>query len=145
MALIACARLAGRRLPGQLLLLDRSWVRLGAPVMGLGELLGDKMRSAPDRTVALGLMARTASAAIAGAGLAPEGREATGSALAVAAALPMAYATLAVRKRAMAHIGQTRSGWIEDGLVVSLGAAVVALATRSSGCCPPTTARLPWP
>jgi hypothetical protein len=31
----------------------------------------------------------------------------------------------------MARIGQTRSGLIEDALVVAAGAAIVALATRS--------------
>jgi hypothetical protein len=34
------------------------------------------------------------------------------------------------RKQAMARIGQTRSGLIEDALVVAAGAAIVALSTR---------------
>jgi hypothetical protein len=38
--------------------------------------------------------------------------------------------TLAGRKKAMARIGQTRSGLIEDALVVAAGAAIVALSTR---------------
>jgi uncharacterized membrane protein len=130
MASIAAARLAGRQTPGQLLLLDRPVIKYGALAMGLGELLGDKMKSAPDRTVALGLLARVASAGIAGAALAPAGRERTGAALAVATAVPLAYATLAGRKKAMARIGQTRSGLIEDALVVAAGAAVVAWAMR---------------
>ncbi len=44
---------------------------------------------------------------------------------------PLAYLTLAGRKQAMARIGQTRSGLIEDALIVAAGAAVVALATRA--------------
>jgi hypothetical protein len=72
-----------------------------------------------------------ASAGIAGAALAPEGREKTGAAVAVATAVPLAYLTLAGRKRAMATMGQTRSGLIEDALIVAAGAAIVALATRS--------------
>ena len=48
----------------------------------------------------------------------------------VAAAVPLAYLTLAARKRAMARIGQTRSGLIEDALVVAAGIAVVAMAVR---------------
>ena len=44
--------------------------------MGVGELLGDKMKSAPDRTVFLGLLARVMSAGIAGAALAPRGQRA---------------------------------------------------------------------
>ena len=131
MAALAAARLAGRRTPGELVLLDRPVVKYGALAMGVGELLGDKMKSAPDRTVALGLLARVMSAGIAGAALAPRGRERTGAAAAVATAMPLAYATLAGRKRAMARIGQTRSGLIEDALVVAAGVAVVAMATRS--------------
>ncbi len=131
MASIAAARLAGRKTPGKLVLLDHPVVKYGALAMGVGELLGDKMKSAPDRTVFLGLLARVASAGIAGAALAPAGRERAGAALAVATAVPLAYATLAGRKQAMARIGQTRSGLIEDALVVAAGAAVVAWAMRS--------------
>jgi uncharacterized membrane protein len=130
MAGIAAARLAGERTPGELVLLDRPLFQYGALVMGVGELLGDKMKTAPDRTVFLGLLARTMSAGIAGAALAPRGEEKAGAAVAVATAVPLAYATLAARKRAMARIGQTRSGLIEDALVVAAGIAVVALAVR---------------
>ena len=64
MAALATMRLAHRCTPGRLMLLDRPLFRAAALAMGLGELLGDKMRSAPDRTVALGLLARTMSAGI---------------------------------------------------------------------------------
>ncbi|RZA17360.1 MAG: hypothetical protein EOP93_13450, partial [Lysobacteraceae bacterium] len=124
MASIALARMAGRRTPGQLVLLDRPLFKLGALAMGVGELFGDKMKTAPDRTVALGLLARVASAGIAGAALAPTGRERAGATVAVATAVPLAYATLAARKQAMTRIGQTRSGLIEDALVVAAGAAI---------------------
>lgn len=133
MASIAAARLAGARTPGTLFLLDRPLIKFGALAMGLGELFGDKMKSAPDRTVPLGLAARVMSAGIAGAALAPAGRERAGAAVAIATAVPLAYATLAGRKRAMARLGQTRSGLIEDALIVAAGAAVVALAMRSRG------------
>lgn len=133
MATLAMARLVGRRTPGTLVLLDHPAIKLGALAMGAGELAGDKMKSAPDRTVFLGLLARVMSAGIAGAALAPHGRERAGAAVAVATAVPLAYGTLAVRKRAMARIGQTRSGLIEDALILAAGAAIVALATRSRG------------
>jgi uncharacterized membrane protein len=96
--------------------------------MGAGELAGDKMKVAPDRTVLPGMLARGLSAGIAGAALAPPGRERTGAAIAVATAIPLSYLTLALRKRAMARIGQTPSGLIEDALVVAAGAAIVGLA-----------------
>ena len=130
MATIAAARLAGRHTTGQLVLLDRPVFKVGALVMGAAELYGDKMKTAPDRTVFLGLLARVLSAGIAGAALAPEGREKTGAAVAVATAVPLAYLTLAGRKEAMARIGQTRSGLIEDALIVAAGVAIVALSTR---------------
>lgn len=130
MATIAAARLAGRHTTGELILLDRPLFKAGALAMGIGELFGDKMKTAPDRTVFLGLLARVMSAGIAGAALAPRGRASAGAAVAVATAVPLAYLTLAGRKRAMARIGQTRSGLIEDALVVAAGAAVVTMATR---------------
>jgi uncharacterized membrane protein len=130
MATIAAARLAHRATPGELFLLDRPLFKYGALAMGAGELLGDKMKSAPDRTVFLGLLARVMSAGIGGAALAPKGREAAGAAVAVATAVPLAYLTLGGRKQAMARIGQSRSGLIEDALIVAAGAAVVALSTR---------------
>lgn len=132
MASIAMARLLGRDTPGRLIALDRPLFRFGALAMGVGELFGDKMKSAPDRTVPLGLAARVMSAGIAGAALAPQGREAAGASVAVAAAVPLAYLTLAGRERAMARIGQTRSGLIEDALVVTAGVLIVALAVRRS-------------
>ncbi|HEX8472373.1 MAG TPA: hypothetical protein VF633_14775 [Brevundimonas sp.] len=126
MAAIAGARLAHRDTPGKLVLLDHPLFRYGALAMGVGELFGDKMKSAPDRTVFLGLLARVLSAGIAGAALAPRGREKVGAALAIGTAVPLAYLGLAGRKRAMAEIGQTKSGLIEDALIVAAGAAVVA-------------------
>lgn len=130
MATLATARLAGRNTPGRLVLLDHPLFRFGALAMGVGELFGDKMKTAPDRTVFLGLLARVASAGIAGAALAPRGRERAGAAVAVATAVPLAYLTLSARKRAMARIGQTPSGLIEDALIVAAGAAIVALTVR---------------
>ena len=130
MAAIAGARLAGETTPGRLALLDLPLFRYGALAMGVGELFGDKMKSAPDRTVFLGLLARVMSAGIAGAALAPRGREKVGAALAIGTAVPLAYVGLAGRKRAMSKIGQTKSGLIEDALIVAAGAAVVAWAVR---------------
>ncbi len=130
MAALAGAHLAGRKTPGRLWLLDKPLFTFGALAMGVGELFGDKMKSAPDRTVFLGLLARIMSAGIAGGALASRGREKEGAAAAVATAVPLAYATLAARKRAMRQIGQTRSGLIEDALIVAAAAAVVTLALR---------------
>ena len=78
MASIAAARLLGDRTPGKLVLLDHPVFPYYALAMGVGELFGDKMKTAPDRTVFLGLLARVSSAGIAGTALAPRGREQAG-------------------------------------------------------------------
>jgi len=131
MATLATARLAGRRTPGKLVLLDHPLFKFGALALGVGELFGDKMKSAPDRTVFLGLLARVMSAGIAGAALAPRGRERAGATIAALTAVPLAYLTLAWRRRAIARLGQTESGLIEDALVAAAGAAIVALSVRA--------------
>ena len=128
MATIAAARFLGKSTPGRLVLLNHPVFKFGALAMGVGELLGDKMKTAPDRTVFLGLLARVMSAGIAGAALAPRGREQAGAVIAVATAVPLAYVTLAARKRAIEGIGQTRSGLIEDAVIVAAGLAIVAMA-----------------
>lgn len=133
MAALAGAHLAGRTTPGRLVLLKQPLFTAGALVMGVGELFGDKMKTAPDRTVALGLIARIMSAGIAGAALAPRGRERVGAGVAVATAVPLAYLTLAGRKRAMRQSGQTRSGLVEDALVVGSAVGIVLWATRQRG------------
>ncbi|RYF01902.1 MAG: hypothetical protein EOO32_02075 [Comamonadaceae bacterium] len=132
MAALSLARMLGRKTPGPLALLDRPLFRFGALAMGAGELYGDKMKTAPDRTVFLGLLARVLSAGIAGAALAPRGRENEGAVVAVTTAVPLAYATLNVRKKAMSRIGQTPSGLIEDALIVAAGLAIVAVATSAA-------------
>jgi uncharacterized membrane protein len=130
MATLATARMAGGKTPGRLLLLDHPLFKFGAMAMGVGELFGDKMKSAPDRTVFLGLLARVMSAGIAGAALAPKGRDKAGAALAVGTAVPLAYLTLSARKTAMARVGQTRSGIVEDTLVVAASLAIVFFSVR---------------
>lgn len=130
MGALAAAHLAGRATPGRLMLLKQPLFTAGALMMGVGELFGDKMKTAPDRTVPLGLIARIMSAGIAGAALAPRGRERMGGAVAVATAVPLAYLTLAARKRAMRQSGQTRSGLVEDLVVVCGAFGIVIWATR---------------
>lgn len=88
------------------------------------------MKSAPDRTVFWGLSARMVNAGIAGAALAPSGEEKTGAEITISIAAPLAYVTLAARKKAMGEMNKTKSGLIEDTLIVAIGAAVVFFDTR---------------
>ena len=97
--------------------------------LAAAELLGDKMRSAPDRIITPGILARVATGAIAGAAVAPSRDRTLGAVLGATVAVGAAYLTLALRKRAIRDRGQTSSGLIEDA--VALGAALwVAHAGR---------------
>ena len=103
-------------------------VELGAAALAAGELLGDKLPSAPDRIVPVGLAARVLAAGLAGAALAPRRRAGLGAALAAAAAVAAAFATFGVRRRAMRRFGQTRTGLVEDGLTLALSRLAVRTA-----------------
>jgi uncharacterized membrane protein len=96
----------------------------GGVVMAAAEMAGDKMKTAPDRTVFLGLLARTISSGYAGATLAPQRRQLAGAALGIGAAIAASYAGLAARKWAMRRWGQTATGFIEDVIVFSAATAI---------------------
>lgn len=99
-------------------------ITAGGVVMGALEMAGDKMKTAPDRTVFLGLLARTISAGFAGATLAPPKRQLTGAAVGIGAAIASSYAGLAARKWAMRRWGQTATGFVEDAIVLAAANAI---------------------
>jgi uncharacterized membrane protein len=99
-------------------------IAAGTAVFAAAEMAGDKMQSAPDRTVPIGLAVRTITAAYAGAALAPRDRRALGAAVAVGAALASSYVGLAARKWGMKRFGQTATGFVEDAVVFGSGMAV---------------------
>ncbi|NNM75928.1 DUF4126 domain-containing protein [Sphingomonas sp. ID1715] len=103
------------------------WIAAGSVVMAAAEMAGDKMKSAPDRTVIAGLIPRAATSAFAGAALAPRDRRTAGAALAAATALASSFLGLALRKPAMRHFGQTGTGFVEDAAVLGAGARTVGL------------------
>lgn len=102
------ARLMARPLPAA-----------GAVAMAAAEFAGDKMKTAPERTVMLGLLARTITGGFAGATLAPPRRRMAGAALGIGAAIAASHAGLAARKWAMRRWGQTATGFAEDAIVFS--------------------------
>jgi len=99
-------------------------IAAGGVAMGAAEIAGDKMKTAPDRTVFLGLLARTITGGFAGAALAPPQRRLVGASLGVGAAIASSYAGLAMRERAMRRWGQTNSGFAEDAIVVAAATAI---------------------
>lgn len=105
-------------------------ITAGGVIMGAAEMAGDKMKTAPDRTVFLGLLARTITSGFAGAALAPPKRQLAGAAVGVSAAIASSYGGLAARKWAMRRWGQTKTGFVEDALVF---AAANALANAKPG------------
>ena len=117
-------RLRGRRPFATLL--ARPWVAAGATALAVAEFLGDKMRSAPNRTVPPGMAARLMTGGIAGAALADDRK--SGAVAGAAAAVASSYLTLAVRERFIDRYGQRPTGIVEDALVVALALWIVSSA-----------------
>lgn len=105
-------------------------VAAGVAALAAAEMGGDKMKSAPDRTVPIGLAVRSVTAAYAGAALASKDHRALGAAVAVGTALVSSYFGLRLRKAAMRRYGQTSSGLVEDAIVLAGGLAVVGYRPR---------------
>lgn len=97
-------------------------VGAGAMVMATLESVGDKWRKAPDRIVAAGMVARIATASIAGAAVAPRGQRGTAVLVGVAAAVVSSYLSFHLRMAALRRFGQVPTGIVED-LIAVAGAA----------------------
>lgn len=96
----------------------------GATAFAAAEMAGDKMKSAPDRIVPIGLAVRSVTAAYAGAALAPRDQRAAGAAVAVVTALASSYIGWRIRCAAIERYGQTKTGLVEDAIVFGTGLAV---------------------
>jgi uncharacterized membrane protein len=101
--------------------------------LATAELLGDKMRSAPDRIIAPGIVARIVTGAIAGAAVAPRRDQRLGAILGATAAVGAAYVTFAFRQRAMRDRGETSTGLIEDAVAPGAALWVAHAAPRKTG------------
>jgi uncharacterized membrane protein len=110
-------------LPLQRLMLN-PLIAAGTAAFAAAEMMGDKMKTAPDRTVPIGLAVRSITAAYAGAALASRERRILGAAIAVGTALASSYAGLAARRRGMRRYGQTSTGFIEDAVVFCSGLVI---------------------
>lgn len=92
--------------------------------LAAAEMGGDKMKTAPDRTVPIGLLVRSVTSAYAGAALAPRDQRFVGAAVAVGTALLSSYLGLRLRKAGMRRYGQTATGFVEDAIVSGAGLAI---------------------
>jgi len=99
--------------------LAKPLVAAGSVVLAVGELAGDKMASAPDRTILPGVTARLITGALAGATLGPAKNRMTAATLGAFGAVVGGYAGLALRKQGMRRYGQMRSGLVEDILTLA--------------------------
>ncbi len=100
-------------------------VAAGTKALAAGELAGDKMESAPDRTVAAGMAARIITGAIAGMSIAPREQRVLAALLGVAGAIGAAYVTFDLRMKAVARYGQKPTGVVEDALVLGATSLVM--------------------
>lgn len=108
-------------------LLANKLASAGMLALAGGELVGDKMKTAPDRIVPAGMVARVATGMIAGAALAPRQRK-LGALLGAGAAVGMAYVTFNLRMRAIARYGQSSTGAVEDAIAVGSAALITQWA-----------------
>ncbi len=107
-------------------LLRNPLIAAGTAAFAAAEMAGDKMKTAPDRIVPVGLAVRSVTAAYAGAALAPRDQRVLGAVVAVGAALASSYVGWRLRCAAMARFGQTPTGFVEDAIVMGSGLAVAA-------------------
>jgi uncharacterized membrane protein len=98
-------------------------VSLGTTALATYELVGDKQKSAPDRTIPFAIAVRSANAAFAGMALAPKKERFAAAAVAGATAVLATYATFAGRMVAMRSGSQFTTGLAEDALIVSTAIA----------------------
>lgn len=106
-------------------LLAHPLVAAGALALAVGEIGGDKMKTAPDRIVPIGLAARFMTSAIAGAALVARHQRWLGAAVGGCTAVIASYPGWRARVAAMERYGQTPTGFIEDAAVIAGAAAVV--------------------
>jgi len=100
-------------------------VAAGMTALAIAELAGDKMKTAPDRIVFIGLTARFITSAIAGAALAPSRQRWLGAALGGSTAVMASYPGWRARMASIPRYGQTPTGLVEDAVVITGAITVV--------------------
>ena len=106
-------------------LLANPVVAAGALALAIGEMAGDKQKTAPDRVVAIGLAARFVTSAIAGAALVPRRQRWLGAAVGGVTAVVASYPGWRARMATIPGYGQTPTGFVEDAAVLGGAVAIV--------------------
>jgi uncharacterized membrane protein len=128
LAAVALAAASGR-MPaesGVARVLSNPMVAGGAVAFASAELAGDKLRSAPDRVVPIGLAARFLTSAIAGAALAPRRQRWLGAAVGSATATIASHVGWRLRLKSMSRHSQFTTGLFEDAALIGCAALLVA-------------------
>jgi uncharacterized membrane protein len=97
------------------------------------ELAGDKMNTAPDRVVPIGLAARFISSAIAGAALTPSRQRWLGAAVGGATAVVASYFGWRARMASIPQYGQTSTGLVEDSMVITSAIIILRRLVHAAG------------
>ncbi len=111
-------------------LLANPVVAAGALALAIGEMAGDKQKTAPDRVVAIGLAARFVTSAITGAALVPRRQRWLGAAVGGVTAVVASYPGWRARMATIPGYGQTPTGFVEDAAV--LGGAVAIVRSQAA-------------
>jgi uncharacterized membrane protein len=111
-------------------LLANPLVAAGTLALAIGEMAGDKQKTAPDRIVPIGLTARFITSAIAGAALVPRRDRWIGAAIGGITAVVASYPGWRARMATLPRYGQTPTGFAEDLAVLSSAAAIVRTKPR---------------
>ena len=127
---IAAARGELPRDNGAPAILSRPIVAAGVLALAMGEMAGDKQKTAPDRIVPVGLAARFVTSAIAGAALAPRRQRWLGAAVGGVTAVVASYPGWRARMATMPRYGQTATGVVEDAAVLAGAMAIVRTVQR---------------
>lgn len=109
-------------------LLAHPLVAAGTLALAAGELAGDKMKTAPDRIILPGMVARVATGAFAAASLAPRKQRTLAAVLGAGVAAGASYVTFRARTAAMRRYGQTATGVVEDAVALGVAALAVRVA-----------------
>lgn len=105
-------------------------VAMAMVLLAAAELGGDKMRTAPDRTVPVGLAARFVTSAVAGAALTSKRQRWLGAAVGASTAVAASYVGWRLRMVSMHRFSQTRTGLVEDAIVVTAALAILGAQSK---------------
>ena len=96
--------------------------------LAVGEFMGDKQKTAPDRIIPIGLAVRLVTSAIAGAALTTRKQRWAGAAVGGLTAVAASFPGWRLRTAAMPRYGQTATGFAEEAVVLAAAVAIVRYA-----------------